>query len=78
MQVDILRSLKHPAIVEVKGLFEKAGERLLFVMEFCEGGELFDRIVKKVRLRLLLSCVRVYGVCDIDSLPCIICQCGWR
>lgn len=52
-QVDILRSLQHPAIVELKGLFEQAGERLYLVMELCEGGELFDRIVKKVKLMRL-------------------------
>lgn len=51
-----MQSLQHPAIVGVKGLFEKAGERLFLVMELCEGGELFDRIVKKVRRRCLLPC----------------------
>lgn len=63
----ILRSLQHPAIVGVKGLYERAQERLFFVMEFCEGGELFDRIVKKARglglaglcsVSAFFSCVR--------------------
>ena len=72
----ILRSLQHPAIVGVKGLYERAQERLFFVMEFCEGGELFDRIVKKARglcsllfACLLLVCVGTPPSCRPSNQP---------
>ena len=42
-----MRSLpKHPNIVTFKEAFED-NEAVYFVMELCEGGELFDRIVSK-------------------------------
>ncbi|XP_022972167.1 calcium-dependent protein kinase 24 [Cucurbita maxima] len=46
-EVAIMRSLpKHPNIVTFKEAFED-NEAVYFVMELCEGGELFDRIVSK-------------------------------
>lgn len=46
-EVAIMRILpKHPNIVTFKEAFED-NEAVYFVMELCEGGELFDRIVSK-------------------------------
>lgn len=46
-EVEIMRKLpKHPNIVKYKEVFEDK-EAVYLVMELCEGGELFDRIVAK-------------------------------
>jgi serine/threonine protein kinase len=46
-QVQIMRSLKHPHIVQLLDTFEDP-KRYYLVLELCRGGELFDRIVAKV------------------------------
>lgn len=44
----ILQSLKHDRIVQVYDLFDSPTDSYVyFVMEFCQGGELFERIVAK-------------------------------
>jgi calcium/calmodulin-dependent protein kinase I len=45
-EVSILRKMKHPHIVKLVDFFEEPSTYLI-VMEYIEGGELFDRIVKK-------------------------------
>lgn len=46
-EVDIMRHIpKHPNIVSFKEAFEDQ-EAVYLVMELCEGGELFDRIVSR-------------------------------
>ena len=45
-EIRILKSLDHPSIVRVYEYFEEV-RRLYIVMEFCNGGELFEEIVKK-------------------------------
>lgn len=47
-EVNILKKLKHPSIVKLEEVFEDK-ERLYLVMEFCSGGELFDRIAACTR-----------------------------
>jgi serine/threonine protein kinase len=44
----ILQSLQHDRIVQVYDLFEAPTQNKVYVvMEFCQGGELFERIVAK-------------------------------
>jgi len=47
-EVNILKKLKHPNIVRLEEVFEDK-DRLYLVMEFCSGGELFDRIAACTR-----------------------------
>ena len=42
----LLRKLKHPNIVSLHDIFETDSE-IYLVMEYCAGGELFDRVVEK-------------------------------
>jgi len=45
-EIDALLKLKHPNIVEMKHIYESPLE-VFIVLELADGGELFDRIVKK-------------------------------
>lgn len=49
-QVRILRNLNHPNIIKIYQFFEDDPRKYYIVTEFMEGGELFDRIVEKVRV----------------------------
>jgi len=44
MEIDILKKLDHPNIVSLFSTYEDS-KNVYLVMELCEGGELFDRIV---------------------------------
>lgn len=45
MEVEILRSLDHPNVLKVYEYFEN-DENFYIVMEYCEGGDVFDRLAK--------------------------------
>jgi serine/threonine protein kinase len=45
-EIDIMKKLKHPHIVQLLDLFETK-DNLYLVLELVEGGELFDRIVER-------------------------------
>lgn len=70
-QVRILQNLKHPNVINIYQFFKDDPGNYYVVIEFMKGGELFDRIVKKVsisRLRLsglprLSSCVSEIDQC---------------
>ncbi|KAI7860344.1 kinase-like domain-containing protein [Circinella umbellata] len=44
-EVQIMRTLKHPSIVQLKGFIETKGYYFI-ILELCEGGELFHQIVR--------------------------------
>jgi serine/threonine protein kinase len=45
-EINILKVLKHPGVIKIKDIFDSK-KHILLVMELVEGGELFDRLVKK-------------------------------
>ena len=45
-EVDILRRVSHPAVVALRDVFETP-DTVVIVTELVEGGELFDRLVKR-------------------------------
>lgn len=49
-QVRILRAMQHPNIVAIYQFYDDEPDFYYVVLEYMEGGELFDRIVKKVRI----------------------------
>lgn len=49
IQVRILRSLKHPNVIDIYQFFKDDPDHYYVCIEFMKGGELFDRIVTKVR-----------------------------
>merc|ERR1719162_1105943 len=48
LELEIILTVDHPHIIQVVDVYETANE-LHFVMEYCEGGELFDRMVERGR-----------------------------
>lgn len=49
-QVRILRSIKHPNVIDIYQFFKDDATHYYVAIEFMRGGELFDRIVQKVML----------------------------
>lgn len=45
MEIDIMKELDHPNIIKLFEVFEDA-RFVYLVMELCEGGELFDKIIE--------------------------------
>ena len=45
-EVDIMRRLKHPNIIQFVDVFETA-DQLMMIMEYCPGDELFDVILAR-------------------------------
>ena len=67
-EVEIMQSLNHPHIVHCFDFFEEEKYYYL-VLEFMEGGELFDRVVKKVfESTLCTSAIHafVYNIADFS------------
>jgi len=62
-EVDILRSVHHPHIISLTDLYNTK-EKLYLVMEFVNGGELFDKIVDKGSYSEKDACKVVYKVLD--------------
>ena len=48
LQVRILRSLKHPNVIDIYQFFQDDPKTYYVSIEYMRGGELFDRIVQKV------------------------------
>ena len=79
-EVEIMRSLpKHANIVSFKEAFEDK-DAVYLVMEICEGGELFDRIVsrghytERAAASVAKTILEVVKVCEKNSnLFCIFC-----
>ncbi|KAG1713488.1 hypothetical protein DVH05_001275 [Phytophthora capsici] len=46
-EIDILKDLSHPNIITLCDVYDGEGPMCFLVMEFAEGGELFDRIIAK-------------------------------
>jgi serine/threonine protein kinase len=62
-EMDIMLRLSHPNILKLLDSF-KDREHLYMVVELARGGELFDRIVQKVRFNFIFS-MRRYCLRDI-------------
>lgn len=45
-EINIVRQLNHPSILRIYEFFEDA-RHFYILMEYCSGGELFDKIVHK-------------------------------
>jgi calcium-dependent protein kinase len=45
-EIDILKNLTHPNILRLYEIFEDK-KNIYLVTEYCEGGELFDEIIKR-------------------------------
>ena len=48
-EIDMLSKLKHPNVIKIHKI-EEDSKKFYIIMEFCENGELFNRIVEKQRL----------------------------
>ena len=67
-EIEILKIIDHPGVIKINEVFDSK-KYILIVMEFVEGGELFERIVKKkfflstLQAKLLNSCLNRWLIC---------------
>ncbi len=54
-EIDILKLIRHPNIIQLFEIIETP-KQLFLIMEFVSGGELFDYIVKKQKLKESEAC----------------------
>ena len=54
-EIKILKQIKHPNIIKLHEIIETP-ERIYLIMEFASGGELFDYIVSKQRIKDKEAC----------------------
>ena len=86
-EVDIMRHLpKHPNIVTLNGVYED-DNAVHLVMELCEGGELFDRIVARGHYseraaasvtRTILEVVQVYSFFELSCIDEFVGLCMFK
>ena len=55
-EIKILKSIRHKNIIQLFDIMESK-TNLYFVLEYCKGGELFDYIVRKKRLKEREACI---------------------
>jgi calcium-dependent protein kinase len=48
-EIAVMKELDHPNICKLFGTFER-GNTMFFIMELCEGGEVFDRIIESGKI----------------------------
>ena len=49
-EAETLKKLQHPNIVKIKNTFALKNMQMVFIMEYLEGGELLDYVMKRERL----------------------------
>lgn len=79
-EINILKSIDHPNIIKFYEFFEEESE-IHIVMEFCSGGELFEKIVEKQKLTekeaagylkkmfAAVNHLHLLGICHRDLKP---------
>ena len=74
----MLKRLDHPNVVTIHQFYRKDPTNFFVVLESLSGGELFDRIVKKVLCASLLDClVTAWLTCLLACLPtCSLAGCA--
>lgn len=80
MEIDIMRELDHPNIIKLFEVFEDT-RFVYLVMELCEGGELFDKIIENIhftestaryyfhQMMSALSYIHSKNICHRDLKP---------
>lgn len=54
-EIHILKLIRHPSIIQLYEIIETSKE-LYLIMEYASGGELFDYIVKNLRVKEKEAC----------------------
>ena len=67
-EIDILKMIRHPNIIQLFEIIETP-KQLFLIMEYVSGGELFDYIVKKQKLKEVEACKFFQQIiCGIEYL----------
>ena len=78
-EIESLKSLHHPGIIQLYDVYILSTQKIYIIMEFMDGGELFDYVVEKGTLteeeasqivRVVLSAVR-YVLCICSTTTCL-------
>jgi len=65
-EIEVMKELDHPNICKLLATFEE-GRNLYFIMELCEGGELFDRIIENGFVSERTTSIILVQVCSALS-----------
>ena len=63
-EIRIMSFLDHPHVIHLEEVYED-DTRVCFVMELAQGGEVFDRLIEKVRL--IFFQINVKGLINVLS-----------
>ena len=67
-ELDILKSLSHPNVIKIYKILEDS-KKFYIIMEYCENGELFNRIVQKERLNEDEAAIFYYQIiCGLEYI----------
>ena len=53
-EIEILRKMDHPNIIKLYEIYE-SDRSLYLIMEECKGGELFDKIIERIKARQMYT-----------------------
>ena len=68
-EIDLLRTMDHPNIIKLYEIFESE-HSLYLIMEECKGGELFEKIIERIKAKQMYS--EQYAANIIKQvMPCI-------
>ena len=62
-EISLLKIVRHKNIIKLYEVIETP-QKIYLIMEYCEGGELFDYIVKKQHLTERQSCIFFHEIID--------------
>ena len=72
-EIRIMSFLDHPHVIHLEEVYED-DTRVCFVMELAQGGEVFDRLIEKVKFMFSKKATKFDKIFTVDLTLCSKCQ----